>query len=305
MVTQTSARIAFESTTDEIGFRTRGEGEERHEDRSDMTPSRQDEETVRSVRRAFAILRAFGPADRDLPLGEIARRAGHNKPTARRLLLTLIGERLISQQGRSRDYSLSLGVLELSAGATPADPLRRRAQPLLAELAAATGATAFLVVPYDGVALCVETTVGDWTAPAPVSVGARLPLNISAAPRVLLAFQPLRTRMELLTGPFPALTPETPTDPFQLAGMMDTIRKRGWDASQGHVRKGISGLGVPLRDGAGEVIAAVGLAGPDARMFDLDQPRHLELVLGKVRDWEQRLGHEPIWPVGRARRRAH
>src|SRR5580692_5648179 len=109
-----------------------------------ITPAQNDDASVRSVRRALAILRAFGPADRSLPLGEIARRAELDKATTRRLLRTLIGENVVEQSGPSKEYSLGLGMLELTAGATPVDQLRRRAQPLLAALAETTGATALL-----------------------------------------------------------------------------------------------------------------------------------------------------------------
>lgn len=257
----------------------------------DLRASPSDDPTVRSVRRAFAILRSFGPSDLGLPLGEVARRSNLDKATTRRILRTLINERLIEQRHPNRDYSLALGVLSLSAGATPADELRRRAQPLLASVAETTGATSFILISHDGAAMCIETRAGDMAAPPPVSVGKRLPFNISPAPRILLAFMPAEQRARLLARPFfPALTPRTPTDPDEVAERLDAIRARGWDTSQGHVMEGVWGLGVAIRDAAGEVIAALGIAGSDAQMMAGGEPRLLQLVLQHVRDWEMRFG---------------
>jgi DNA-binding IclR family transcriptional regulator len=253
-----------------------------------MSQWQTDDITVRSVQRAFAVLRAFGPADIRLPLRLVAERTGLDKATTRRLLRTLMGEGLIMQHDDNRDYSLGLGVLELVAGATPLDPLRQRAQPLLAELAETTGATTYLVVPHDQTALCIETMVGDCNAPPPLPLGARLPLHASSAPRVLLAFMPYRERMTALAAPLPALTEATPTDPLDLSQMLDRIRERGWDASQGHVERGLSSIGVPVRDATGHVVAAIGITGRDERMMEGDQPRHLDSVLAAVRDWEGR-----------------
>jgi DNA-binding IclR family transcriptional regulator len=247
------------------------------------------------VRRALAILRAFGPADRGLPLGEIARRAELDKATTRRLLRTLMVESLITQAGNNRDYSLSAGVLALSGGATPVDKLRYRAQSLLASIAQSTGATAFIVVPQNGFALCIESMAGAWDAPPPVAIGVRLPFNLSSAPRVLLAHLPTKERADVLALPFPAVTPTTPTDPRELAARADIIRARGWEASMGHVVEGISGLAVPVHDSNDQVIAAIGIAGPDAMILDGGEPRHLDLLLSRVRNWEAELPHDELW----------
>jgi IclR family pca regulon transcriptional regulator len=258
---------------------------------SGMTASTRDDPSVRSVRRALSILRAFGPGERALPLGEIARRAEIDKATALRLLRTLIREHLVEQQP-SRDYSLSLGVLSLSAGATPADELRRRAQPMLAALAEMTEATAFLAVVHGGEALCIEALSGELAGPTLVTVGLHVPLHACAAPRVLMAFLPLEARMAMLAAPLPALTPATPTDPYQVSAMLDTIRTRGWDNSHSEIEDGVSCLGLPLRDDAGEVIATVGIAARHPPDPDGEQPRHLETVIGKVREFERRYGRE-------------
>jgi len=263
---------------------------------------------VRSVRRALGILRAFGPTDHALSLGEIARRAKIDKATALRLLRTLMHERLVEQQP-SRDYSLSVGVLSLSAGATPADRLRRRAQPMLAAVAEVAEGTAFLAVVHDGEALFIQSAASEQAAPAPVSIGAQLPLHVCAATRVLMAFLPLEARMAMLAAPLPALTPATPTDPFQLSAMLDTIRNRGWEIGHSEVEDGVSWFGLPVRDGAGEVIATVGISGRDAPIPEGETPRYLEAVLVRVREFERLFGRDAaVYPrraAGRAAEGRH
>jgi DNA-binding IclR family transcriptional regulator len=251
--------------------------------------SRADDATVRSVRRALAILRAFGPLDRSLPLGEIARRAGLDKATARRLLRTLIDERVIEQPRASKDYVLGFGALTLVAGPTQADPLRRSALPLLAGIAEATGATAFLAIVHDGAALCIEAAAGGHSAAVPDRVGVRTPLHAGAVPRVLMAFLPLETRMTLLAGPLPPVSEATPTDPFQLSARLDAIRQRDWDASANEVTDGVASVGVPVRDASGDVVAALGITGPVAELLEGGQPRQLELLRGRALDLERRI----------------
>ena len=59
--------------------------------------------SVRAVRRALAILRAFRLTDRSLALGEIAQRAALDKGTTRRLLITLMKEHLIDQSAETKN----------------------------------------------------------------------------------------------------------------------------------------------------------------------------------------------------------
>src|SRR5262245_21361934 len=133
---------------------------------------------VRAVRRALAILRGFTAGDRALSLSEIARRARLDKGTTRRLLMTLMAEGLIEQNGETRNYALDLGVLELAAGLSLGNDLRQRAQPVLAAIAERTGATVFLGVAHDGAALCIGRVDGGEAIQIRAwSIGGRMPLH--------------------------------------------------------------------------------------------------------------------------------
>ena len=262
-----------------------------------------DDASVRSVRRALAILRAFGPDDTGLPLGEIARRADLDKATARRLLRTLIAEGLMRQHAPSKDYSLDLGVLELAAGATPADTLRRLAGPRLAGIVAASGCAALLLVAHEDAALCLATLDGEPPCRAPRQTGERIALHTDAAARVLMAYLRLEERMALLAGALPAPpcagAGAPPTDPFQLSARLDTIRQRDWDVATGEVAPGIAVLGAPVRGLRGAVVAALALAGPHEMLLTGEEPRFLDLLRGEARAMERALAA----PAGRGLRR--
>ena len=256
-----------------------------------MTESLDVATSVRSVRRALAILRAFRLSDRSLALGEVAQRAGLDKATARRLLMTLMGERLVEQNPETKGYSLGLGVLELAAGLTPCDDLRQRAQPLLAAIAEETGATAFLGVVHDGAALCIGRVDGGEAIQIRAwSVGGRMPLNCGAGPRVLMAFRPAAELTGLLARPLEALTPFTPADPAALAAALERVRLRGWELGVNDVVEGISSVGIPVRDRSATVIAAISISGLHVHILADDQPRHLAILQRRVAELERRLG---------------
>jgi len=252
-----------------------------------------DRATIRTVRRALAVLRAFRSTDRELPLGEIASRARLDKGTTHRLLRTLIVERLVEQQEAGMTYSLGIGVLELAAGLTREGDLRQRAQPVLAGLAESTGTTAFLGIVHDGQALCIGRVDGglaiqirSW------SIGGRLPLHGGAGPRVLMANMPAGDRERLLAGSLEALTSRTPTDPVALRDRLATIRERGWDIGVNEIIEGVSSVAVPVRGRDGAVIATISISGLTPHMMEEGRPRHLPELQARVRKLEAGLTGE-------------
>jgi DNA-binding IclR family transcriptional regulator len=247
----------------------------------------EDSTTIRTVRRALAILRAFRSSDRELALGEIALRARLDKGTTHRLLRTLRVERLVEQQEAGMTYSLSIGVLELAAGLTREGDLRQLAQPILAALAEATGTTAFLGIIHDNQALCIGRVDGGITVQIRSwSVGGRLPLHGGAGPRVLLANLPAAERTRLLAGKLEALTEMTPTDPAELHKRLTMIRERGWDIGINEIVEGIASVAVPVRGHDGTVIATISIAGLNAHMVEGGQSRHLGELQAGVRKLE-------------------
>jgi DNA-binding IclR family transcriptional regulator len=257
------------------------------ENRDDSALPRENGATIRTVRRALAILRAFRSTDRELPLGEIAQRARLDKATTHRLLRTLMVERLIDQQEAGMTYSLSIGVLELAAGLTRQGDLRQLAQPVLAALAESTGTTAFLGIVHDWQALCIGRVDGglaiqirSW------SLGGRLPLHCGAGPRVLLAHMPPKDRARVLAGKLEALSSKTPTDPAELNDRLETIRERGFDIGVDEIIEGIASVAIPVRGRDGFVIATISISGLNAHMIEDGQARHLRELQTRVRKLE-------------------
>ena len=260
------------------------------EAKNDPATPPEDVATIRAVRRAFSILRAFRSSDRELPLGEIALRAQLDKGTTHRLLKTLIVERLVEQQEVGMTYALSIGVLELASGLTREGDLRQQAQPVLAALAEATGTTAFLGVVHDDRALCIGRVDGSLTIQIRSwSIGGRLPLNGGAGPRVLMANLPAAERARLLAGKLEALTPLTPTVPAELERRLALIRERGWDIGVDEIIAGVASVAVPVRGHNGFAIATISISGLNAHMIEHGEPRHLAALQAWARKLEKGL----------------
>src|SRR5688572_21566987 len=100
---------------------------------------------TQSIRRALLVLRVVGTAGHaGLPLIDIARATGLARPTAHRLLSTLLAEGVIEQRPRTRRYA-NVPQVQLAAGPRPASaPWISAAGAHLEEAANQLGDTLFL-----------------------------------------------------------------------------------------------------------------------------------------------------------------
>ena len=233
--------------------------------------------TVRAVSRALAVLRAFRHDRPSLALAEIATTANLDRATARRMLLTLMEEKLIRQDAVTQRYALTLRVLELAAAA-PTGGLREEARPVMVRLAQATGATVFLSVTDTPGALCLERIDGHDTVQVKWwAVGTHMPWNCGAGPRLLLAHLSAKDAVAALQRPA-SLTAHSQTNPKILLQHLEDVRDRGYEVTIDDVTVGLSAVAVPLPVAPGS-FAALSIGGLTGRLLDdAGRPRHLEVM---------------------------
>lgn len=231
---------------------------------------------VRSVSRAINILRTFTPERRHLPLAAIAKATELDAGTTRRILVTLRDEGLVRQDQTDGTYCLSLDLLQLASAVPEGNSLRELTESRLVRLARDTGATVFLSILRKGEAVCLARYHGESAVQVRWwSVGGKLPLNCGAAPKILLAFMPQEDRERFLTGTMTQLTASSTTDSETLRSEIAQIQQTTWALTQDDVAVGLSALAVPLRNGDGEVLAAISVGGLTAQIVGDGSPRCL------------------------------
>ena len=91
----------------------------------------------------------------------------------------------------------------------------------------------------------------------------------------------------------------TITDPEALHANIAEIRERGWAISFEETNVGVWGVAVPLLDEHAEAVAALGLAGPSARLSPDEVIDHLERLREAAVELAMPLGldvPELVWP---------
>nr|WP_316651177.1 IclR family transcriptional regulator [uncultured Gellertiella sp.] len=218
-----------------------------------------------TVGKAMALLDAFDLRHPDLGLTEIARAAGYDKATTRRLLIQLCAHGMIEHDAVSRRYRLGPALVRLARIREAHFPFIEIARPFVQQLADTTGETTHLSefdCGYLNSTFVAESARANRVS---VSVGARLPLNGTASGLAFLAHAPEAYVEHYLAGRLESHTRFTLTDPEKVRTVLGEVRERGYSISvQGH-EEGVYSTGAAIFGRERMPIGAVAIACPLVR----------------------------------------
>ncbi|MEU8125079.1 IclR family transcriptional regulator [Spirillospora sp. NPDC049024] len=208
--------------------------------------------------KVMAILNAFAQGGVRLTLSEICRRAGLPLATGHRLVGELAGGGFL-ERVPDGTYRIGTRLWRIGSQAPAVTGLRELALPHMEDLYEATHDNVQLGVLRDARVLIVERLRGTRSVPVVTQVGATLPLHTTGVGKVLLAFAPPAVREEVLAGELPRYAARSITDPAELRRCVEQVRRSGYAVTRDEMTLGASSVGAPVRDGAGEVVAAMSL----------------------------------------------
>ena len=224
--------------------------------------------TLQGLGRAFAVLDLFTPERPEWTTTEVARGAGLPAATAHRLLAFLYERGYVARDDGTKRFRLGAAALDLGERARVVFDVRRAALPVLRRLASDTDETALLTVLNDARdrSVCAERVESSQPLRLSVEPQRQLPLHAGASQKALLAFLREEEIERVLAGPLERVCRATITDPDVLRADLADARRRGWAISFEETNVGVWGVAVPILDHAGAPVAALGLAGPSARL---------------------------------------
>jgi IclR family pca regulon transcriptional regulator len=219
----------------------------------------QSSDFVQSLERGLAVIRAFDAEHRELALSEVARSTGLTRAAARRFLLTLVKLGYVNfSQGR---FSLRPRVLELGYAYLSSLSLPEVAMPHIEALVAQVNESCSISVLDDTDIVYVARVPTRRIMSITLAVGTRLPAWVTSMGRVLLAGLPDDELEERLVRIEVApLTSRTVKDKEALRGILATVRRQGYAATDQELEEGLRSLAVPLRSASGAVTAALNVS---------------------------------------------
>jgi DNA-binding IclR family transcriptional regulator len=122
-------------------------------------------------------------------------------------------------------------------------------------------------------------------------VGSQWPLHATATGKVLLAGLPPDSRQPLLAGKLEVLTPHTLTAPDALAQALHQIQTQGYALADQELELGYVSVAGPVRNHEGQVIAALSVGGPSARLTPEKLAEIIALVKAEAEWVSAQLGY--------------
>jgi IclR family transcriptional regulator, pca regulon regulatory protein len=210
---------------------------------------------VEALARGLDVLACFDASHPRMSLTEVATAVGLARPTARRLLLTL--EELGFVRSTGAGFELTPKVLTLGMAYVSALGLWDIARPHLERLVGQTGESSSMAQ-LDG---CDIVYVARVSVPKlialRVEIGTRFPAVRTSQGKVLLAALPPEELAAALAQPSRASLPPADRPPEELAAELSEVRARGWALADEELAPGVRSVAVPVRNGDGEVRAAM------------------------------------------------
>jgi DNA-binding IclR family transcriptional regulator len=231
-------------------------------------------EGTQSIRRAIQVLHAVA-AHKDMRLTQISNEVGLHVATTRRILVSLVDMGFLQTSGNHSTYSLGPMVLHLGQVARDQNVIIEPFRSRLEEIAKRSGDTVLLSVRSQNDAVCVLRVEGAFPIRTMIiDVGSIRPLGAGAGSLALLAWLPDQQVERIITLHASAY-PKLSIQAEQVRNLVKQSRKLGYALNDGLMLKGISGLGIPISDTAGNIVAAISITAISSRM---KEPRARELV---------------------------
>ena len=244
-----------------------------------------------SVATAVHLLKAFSENDVEIGISALAKRLGVAKSTAHRLAVTLVAEGMLEQDRDSGKYRLGIALFRLGALVRQRMDVSSEAKAFLYELREKTQESVHLAI-LDGTAIMYIYNLESTQAIRMRSdIGVRKPAYCTAEGQAILPFQAPGVVEAVIAAGLTPRTPQTITDPEKLKSALAAIRKRGCAIEDEESEIGMRSIAAPIRDDAGEVVAAVGIAGPVTRLSKKAVTTFVPHVIETAAGISRRMGH--------------
>ena len=204
-----------------------------------------------TVDKALRVLEVLHAARAPLGLAELSRALTIPKPTAHRLLASLLGAALVEQQSDGR-YALGVGLVRLGLGALALDPVVRACELELERAAHELGETFFLVKARGGRLVVLSKVEGTGMLRVAPDVGSEVPVEVTASGRLYMALAP-----HLLAGNAGASKVS--------AAAVKRALARGYDVNEAEWLPGLTVVAAPILLNR-ELVGCVTCAGPAVRL---------------------------------------
>jgi DNA-binding IclR family transcriptional regulator len=221
---------------------------------------------IGSTEKAFQVLHAFDGPQRHMTLADIARAARLDRSAAQRLVYTLETLGYLRRVADTRNYALTLKVLQFSNSYIRANELIDKASPYLLEISRSLGETTNLHELDGSEIVFVARFPGQHLFNIDIVVGSRLPAFFTASGTAILSrLSDAEQRDILARTELKQITPYTQIDPSILMKRVRRAGERGYAVITNETVMGDIAVAAAITDEHGRAVAAINVSVPTSR----------------------------------------
>ena len=236
---------------------------------------------TQAVDRATSLLIAILNSEEPPLLSELARQLGLPKSTTSRILGALERQGLI-RRDRNSAYLGGEVLLRYASTQNQDAALISRMRPVLESLATKTSESVNLAVPGTDDLKLIDQVDAKHLLGATNWIGRSVPYHASALGKVLLAF----SAAPIPAGTLQTKTARTITSRATLNSELEKVRKAGYAIIDNELEDGLVAVAAPVFGHDGNVVAAISISGPDARISREQLIKFGELIIKELKKTE-------------------
>jgi IclR family transcriptional regulator, KDG regulon repressor len=243
-----------------------------------------------TVQKAMNLLEALVRSGQPRRLTELARQLGLTKPNVYRLLSTLTVLGYVKKNPDTSLYSPTLKLWEMGSLLVRDVDLVSIAGPHLRKLCERCHESVQLAVFDAGFTVYVDKVDSAQPLKAITAIGSRVPATATSTGKAMLAWLP----SESLDAAFQHVKRYTPMTLIRRKDIerdLEETRARGYAVNRGEFRVGVCGIGAPVRDRSGGIIASIGIWGAEKNILGPRREELADLAVAAARDISRDLGY--------------
>lgn len=218
--------------------------------------------------RMLSVLEEVASAGRPVAVRDVAEALDLPKPTAHRLVNTLLERGLLARSIDRRAVTVGPKLTQLALEILRSSVVQAPVRSVLRGVSTQLGETTNIGV-LDGneVVYLDRVEAEHWPLRLQFGVGSRVPLYCTAMGKLFVANLPEAQRERVVSATrFLKLTNNTIMDADRLREELALIREQGYAIDDEEFIVGVFCIAVPVRDARGRVIAGLAVQGPQARL---------------------------------------
>jgi DNA-binding IclR family transcriptional regulator len=251
-------------------------------------------ETISAVARALRVLEALS-GEHELGVSELARRTEQRPSTVHRQLSTLVEGGYVQHNPDAGTYMLGYRLLYLARRVERRDShLRTVTRPFMRRIQRVCRETTNLVVLDGSEIVYVDQLPGVGAVRMFAVPGRRVAAHATAAGKAMMAWMEQKEVQDLLgTGRLQRFTTSTITNRGTLLAALAEVRQQGYAVDLEEFEAAVTCIASALLDAGGEVVGALSISGPTARLGGPEDRRELgELIGAAAIDASRELGYQ-------------